>query len=248
MPSNISLITGGNRGIGKGLVAALLSRPDAIVVATVRNPLDASSKALEDLPKGENSRLIVVKLDAQSETDAAAAAEKLSQEHGLNHIDTVIANAGISKYYGPAVATPLEEVREHFLVNSVGPLVLFQAFWPLLQQSAQPKFIAISTGLGSIGSMGDMPVPAMAYGTSKAALNYIIRKLHFENESLIAFPISPGWVQTDMGNAGALASGMEQAPLTLQESVDGILSRVDKATRESMGGTFQSFDGTTIDW
>jgi norsolorinic acid ketoreductase len=53
-------------------------------------------------------------------------------------------------------------------------------------------FVALSTGIGSIGGMGSLPVPAMAYGVSKCALNYIVRKIHFENEKLIAWVLSPG--------------------------------------------------------
>lgn len=34
------------------------------------------------------------------------------------------------------------------------------------------------------------------------------------------------WVQTDMGTAGAHASGMPEAPVTLKDSVDGILNKV----------------------
>lgn len=34
------------------------------------------------------------------------------------------------------------------------------------------------------------------------------------------------WVQTDMGTAGAKANGMEDAPVTLQDSVRGILEQV----------------------
>jgi hypothetical protein len=34
------------------------------------------------------------------------------------------------------------------------------------------------------------------------------------------------WVQTDMGNAGAAAAGMAEAPVTLKQSVDGILMKV----------------------
>lgn len=43
------------------------------------------------------------------------------------------------------------------------------------------------------------------------------------------------------GNMGAKAMGMEQAPVTLDESVAGILSRVVGATREKSGGKFFNY-------
>lgn len=56
------------------------------------------------------------------------------------------------------------------------------------------------------------------------------------------------WVQTDMGNAGAHANGLSEAPTTIQESVDGILDKIDHATREKTSGTFVSYDGIKYPW
>ena len=248
MSGKTYLITGANRGIGKGIVSELLLRSETTVIAAVRNPQDDTSKALDRLPKSENSRLILIKIDSGSETDAQAAAETIQKDLGITRLDVLIANAGISKYYGPAATTPALEVKEHFTVNALGPLLLFQAFWPLLQHSPEPKFVAVSTGAASLTDMGTLPLPVAAYGSSKAALNYIVRKIHFENESLVAFVISPGWVQTEMGNGGAKAVGMEKAPVTLEQSVHGILQKVDGATRQGSGGSFLSFDDTQYAW
>lgn len=41
--------------------------------------------------------------------------------------------------------------------------------------------------------MGDLPLPFLAYGLSKAGVNYVTRKISFEHPGLIAFPISPGY-------------------------------------------------------
>jgi NAD(P)-dependent dehydrogenase (short-subunit alcohol dehydrogenase family) len=47
-----------------------------------------------------------------------------------------------------------------------------------------PKFIAVSSVLGSIAIGPTMPVRLVAYGASKAALNFVVRKLRQENEGL----------------------------------------------------------------
>ena len=55
----------------------------------------------------------------------------------------------------------------------------------LLKKSAAPRFITISTVVGCIGGiMVTLPVGSVAYGASKAALNWVTRKIHFENEWL----------------------------------------------------------------
>ncbi|KAE9381036.1 NAD(P)-binding protein [Stipitochalara longipes BDJ] len=242
------LITGANRGLGRGLLEALIQRPNTIVIAGVRNLSDPTVKSLESLAPGSGSKIIPVIINSTDDSSAPKAIEVLQSQHGITKIDTVIANAGISNYYGPAATTPVSEVREHFEVNAVGTIVLFQATWPLLKLSSNPLFVALSTGIASIGDMEGLPLPSTAYGMSKVAINYMVRKIHFENPELTAFVISPGWVQTEMGNMGASAAGMEKAPVTLEESITGMLSKIDHATRESISGTFQSFDETNYNW
>jgi NAD(P)-dependent dehydrogenase (short-subunit alcohol dehydrogenase family) len=70
-------------------------------------------------------------------------------------------------------------------VNVVGTLVLFQATYPLLSDSTpSPKFIPITSAAGSITDCAVIPLSVLAYGSSKAALNYLARKLHFEYANL----------------------------------------------------------------
>jgi norsolorinic acid ketoreductase len=87
---------------------------------------------------------------------------------------------------------------EHYQINVLGPLHLFQATAPLLVASQKPKFVAMSSGAGSISGVEKLKVENTAYGASKAALNFVTRRIHAENEHLIAFPINPGWLQTDV--------------------------------------------------
>lgn len=111
----------------------------------------------------------------------------------------MIANAGISAYFGKATETPAEQMRDHFSVNTIGSLLLFQATASLLSLAERPKFVAISSGAGSIGGMEALKdVQNTAYGASKAALNFVVRRIHFENPSLIAFCVNPGWLRTDV--------------------------------------------------
>jgi len=244
----VYFITGANRGLGKGLVEAYASRPDTVVVATTRDPSSASSKALSSISTGKGSKIIVVKLDADKENDAQAAVEELKTTHGITYIDTVIANAGIANYWGPTITTPVGAFQDHFNINTLGTITVFQATNPLLEKSASPKFVYISTVVGSIGDLEKWPLQGVAYGASKAAMNYVIRKIHIEHPQLTVFPIHPGWVQTDMGNDGAVANGLEEAPVTLKDSIDGMVSKIDVATRAETSGNFISFDSQSIAW
>ncbi|KAL2074287.1 hypothetical protein VTL71DRAFT_8065 [Oculimacula yallundae] len=244
--TTVVLITGCNRGIGKGLLTTYLSRPNHIVVGAVRNVDSLSSANLVLLPKGQDSRLILLKLDSESISDASDLVEALKSTHQINHLDIVIANAGISNYFGKARITPAEEMLSHYTVNTMAPLLLFQATAPLLDHGSNPKFVAISSGAGSISGMDKLKVENTAYGASKCALNFVIRKIHMENEGIIAFPINPGWLRTDLGNHAATGAGMEQAPVSVEDGIKGVIDQIDRATRESTSGRFMSAqDGNT---
>jgi len=249
MSSSSWLITGANRGIGFGIVSALAQRPNTTIIAAVRDPNSANDLHGLAQKAANGSKIVVVKISSTSETDAKAAVEELKQQ-GIHKLDVVIANAGIVNYYGPIVTTPIDQLRDHFEVNTLGFIILFQAIWPLLEQSKDPKFVYISSPAGSIGA--GLPIPAAAYGASKAAGNYLTAKIHQEHPSLTAFAISPGVVQTDMGNAGVkvLASilpSLTDRAVTVDKSVAGILDRVDAATRENSGGKFKDFQ-VQDDW
>lgn len=106
--------------------------------------------------------------------------------------------------------------------NLYGPIVLFQATHSLLRKSANPKFIPISSQAASIDgiTVRSAAVGATGYGSSKAALNWVTRKIHFENDWLTTFLISPGMVYTDMCELteSILLSVCVSSSITLQSS------------------------------
>lgn len=173
------------------MTATLLARPDTTLIAGVRDLSSSTAKALTALPTGKGSKLIPIKLDSQIEPDAAAAIKAI-QSHDIDHIDILIANAGIGKDYSPVAKVSTAAVREHVEVNGYGPLYLFQAAFPLLSKSTKPMFVGIGSPLGSIGGMGERSFPNAAYGPSKAMLHWIVRKVHFEHENFVSFVINPG--------------------------------------------------------
>ncbi|MCJ1473080.1 hypothetical protein MMC13_001730 [Lambiella insularis] len=240
------LITGANRGIGKGLLTRYLSHPHTTAIACVRSPSHPTALALHDLPTGPSSRLLVVKLDSSSPTDATAAVHTLKTEHHVSQLDIVVANAGISNLTAikPVAEQSLAEVQEHLAVNGVGSFLLFQAVYPLLKEAARPKFVVVGSPLGCIAGMeARAAYPTFAYGASKAVGHYLARKIHFENEKFISFAIDPGFVQTDMGNGGAQLFGMKEATTTINDSCDYLVATIESATREETSGKFPTIEG-----
>ncbi|GAA5844275.1 hypothetical protein JCM9279_001751 [Rhodotorula babjevae] len=240
-------VSGANRGIGFGLVQQLAKRDNVLVFAGARDPTKAT--ALNSLAD-ETGRVVVVKLESTSEEDAQAAAQLVKDKVGK--LDYLVANAGIGlpEAILPVLDMTRDLVDQHYAVNTVGPFLLFQAFAPLLFAAPAPHFVAISTMIASLSIA--LPAPFTAYGMSKAALNFLIVKVAIEHgtekDRLAAYAISPGFAQTDMGAAGAKGMGLDEAPVKLEDSVQGVLKVIDSATLEKSGGKFWDYTGDELTW
>ncbi|WVQ81963.1 hypothetical protein IAT38_004090 [Cryptococcus sp. DSM 104549] len=220
--SKTVLITGANRGIGLGIAKIYLSK-GWTVIAGVRTP--------DTFPKVDGN-IIIVKIDSLSLTDAKDAVEELKTKHNITHLDVVIANAGISESYNDISVVDIAAFEKHFDVNVRGPVVLYQAVYPLLQDGA--TFTVISSYLGS-NSVEHWKALG-AYGASKTAINYVVRNIHVEEPKLKAFTIHPGMVDTDMFTAGAHYYGKPKGPQSVEEISPQVVNVIDNATRETHGG------------
>ena len=98
--------------------------------------------------------------------------------------------------------------------------------------------IAISSGMGSIGDNGGGWVP---YRTSKAALNmaWSCLALRPSRAASPASLLSPGWVKTRMGGAGA--------EITAEESVADMRALIERLTIDDTG-RFLRRDGSELPW
>jgi norsolorinic acid ketoreductase len=185
----IVLISGANRGLGKGLLELYLARPNHIVIGANRNPDHSTSKALFDLPKGEGSRLVVVKLDATVESDAADAMKEL-QSQGIDHLDTVIANAGAATSMPFVRDVTVAEIQATININVFGVVLLYQAALPLLEKAKSPKWVTMGSGAGSITAQP--PIPNASYGASKSMVHWLTKRMNGEEPRLTAFVLHPG--------------------------------------------------------
>ena len=217
-------------GIGFGLTASLLLRPATTVIVTIRSD-KTSKEELTALPLGKDSKLIITYLDFDVEHTHDTSLERntqgvhrdLTTAHKITKIDCIVANAGLGSSFRPTLSTPYSSLVNHFQVNTLGPISLFQSLYPLLAQDS--KFILISSSLGSVAAM-EGKAPTLAYGVSKSGANYFVRKVHYEHDGIVAVAIHPGWVKTANGQNFADSIGVKEPPMTLDDSVKGVLKQV----------------------
>ncbi|CAD6578757.1 MAG: hypothetical protein TREMPRED_002262 [Tremellales sp. Tagirdzhanova-0007] len=230
------LITGANRGVGLGFVHAFLEK-GYTVIAAIRD--------VSKMPKLDG--VITVKIAADSKTDAKQAMEDLRSTHKITTLDIVIANAAINPSGEHFKDTDPEDMEAAWRVNVLGPLILFQATLPF--QPAGSKFIVISSGAGTIDR--EHRLGSGAYGHSKAAVNFIVRKLHFEHPDLIVLSLDPGGVRTEMGNRGAIWMGMEESTKEVSDHMPtgysaGMMRVIEHAEKTTTSGYMIFHDGSRM--
>jgi len=228
------LVTGANRGLGLEFTRQLLARGDR-VIATCRHP--GKALALTELAAAHPGHLHVLPLDLDKERSITGLAHEAAVVGDA--LDVLINNAGVlvsGERFGELTAKAFNET---FASNVSGPLLLTQALSPLLQKGKNAKVMNISSRLGSTGSSAGFGTPS--YAVSKAALNMATRQLAAALAPLhvTVFCVSPGWVRTDMGGAGAT--------LSPHDSVAGLLLRLD-AVKPNDAGRFLDLEGGDIPW
>ncbi|KAH8701273.1 hypothetical protein GQ44DRAFT_785882 [Phaeosphaeriaceae sp. PMI808] len=249
--STIVLVTGATQGIGRGLVDHYVQRPDTIVIAGVRTPRSDQAESLMRLPAGKGSKLILTRIDATSDTDVLQAMGDLEQRHNIQHLDIVIANAGI---FTPTAHQKigrmnLSDLQSHINVNAYSVVRLFQGVWPLLSKSSKPIFLLNSAGAGTLGGMKSFAhFPLNSYAASKVLANFVVMRLHFEYPDLIAFAVHPGSVVTENRTQAAKMLGVEVEGLSVNECVSGMTRILDRANLATTSGTFVNIDSTPIPW
>ncbi|BGP31032.1 hypothetical protein JCM10296v2_002796 [Rhodotorula toruloides] len=243
----VYLVTGGSRGIGLGVTSLLAQRDNTLVFATARNP-DAANE-LQALALA-HTNVIPVALEVTSEDGARALVKFIEGKTG--RVDVILANAGIGEAFVPALVTAVSEVRRHVEVDAIAPLLLFQHVYPLLKNSTSARFVAVSSRGGSIGSIPHLPFPNTAYGAAKAALNYIVTKLHAEHgekDNMAIVSYEPGMTITDLTKPLLSGWGIpESHGLTIEQSARGVVKLLDEAKREMHGGKFFDNEGKEVPW
>lgn len=233
------LITGTKAGIGHGLLAAYASRPNTLIIAAIRDAPD-SEKAQAMVSSvtniGNGTLIIPVKYDASLPTSATDIIESLPDSHPeITHLDLVIANAGIATHWGPCTSVTAEDLVLHYQINTIGPIILYQATRDLLSASPNtPKFFVVSSVVGSLGLGWSIGFDLPAYGTSKAAVNWFTRKANLEEKKIVVAPVNPGFVSTEMGNRAAGFLGMPEgkAPMTMDQCVTGLLGLFERIGKD----------------
>lgn len=245
------LVVGASRGIGLEFVRQLADK-GAQVVASYRG--SEPPAALQAIADGKENQVGLVSMDVTDPASVAAAAEqarKLLKPKGtLTHI---IHNAGVygkqvsldgMARYGRSASPPVDKqtMLDVFEVNAVGPMLVAQAFLPLLQPMSMSKPLPVVSFLSSkVGSVDDNGSGgAYAYRASKSALNICAKSLSVDLRGRAnVVLLHPGYVRTDMTNGEGL--------IDVDESVTGLMRAIE-ATDDAVPFRWVDYKACIVPW
>jgi len=223
MKMSTYLITGSDRGIGLELCNQIHKRGDN-VIATCRR---ASPELINLGVRIEEN------IDISSEEAITNLSKKLS---GIN-IDCLIHNAGIYEFNSLEDFNKQSILRQ-FEVNALSPICMTISLKHLLKKSSKVAFI--TSRMGSIGD--NSSGSSYGYRMSKVALSMAAKSLSIDllKEEIYVAILHPGLVSTRM-------TGFTRNGITSQESVNGILKRIN-ALNKNNSGTFWHANGQVLPW
>lgn len=218
----VAVITGANKGLGLE-VARQLAVQGFHVFLTARRP-ETGQKAAAAL-RQIGTKVSFVELDVANPASISRAAREIAAQ--VDHLEVLVNNAAILEgEYTPILQVGAELMQKTLNTNTIGPLLVAQAFYPLLKKSKDGRIINVSSRAGSLSEMGTY---APAYSISKTALHAVTVQLaaQFGRDGIAVNAVCPGWVRTDMGGPGA--------PLTVAQGADTIVWLAAEAPKSLTG-------------
>ena len=153
--SQVWLITGSSRGLGRAFTEAALNAGHR-VVAGARNP-----EQLADLKNIHGENLHVVALDVTSEEQARSAVDAAIASFGT--LDVLVNNAGYGNV-GPVEDTPLAEFRAQIETNLFGVIIMTKAVLQYFRERGAGRIVQVTSIGGRIGPVGRAPYAAAKFG------------------------------------------------------------------------------------
>jgi 2-deoxy-D-gluconate 3-dehydrogenase len=201
-----ALVTGGNKGIGRGIVLGLAEAGADILVVSSSIPLQGSDVEKEVLALGR--RFTAYQADFSDRDSVYAFIKKIQEEH--NTIDILFNNAG-TIMRKPAAEHPDEFWDKVLAINLDSQFILAREIGKKMLEQGSGKIIFTCSLLSFQGGIN---VPG--YAASKGAVASLVKALANEwaSKGVNVNGIAPGYIATD--NTEALRNDEDRSKSILE--------------------------------
>ena len=202
LSGQVALVTGGSRGIGRG-IALEMAREGADVVVNFRKDRAAAERTAADV-RALGRRAAIAEADVGDYAAVERMVETAVRELGA--IDVLVINSGVASRPSPIATMDVKEWHRVIGVDLNGAFYTARAGVPKLLERKRGCVIFIS----SVGADHCSPFGAPYYA-AKAGVNALTKVLARElaPEKIRVNAIAPGWVSSDMGERMGKALGEE---------------------------------------
>ena len=190
LKNKVCLVTGGDRGIGRAIVKALVES-GARVAFDYRTREDLAQELVEEVTAaGGEARAF--QADITEEATVASVVQVIHDEMGP--IEILVNNAGVNRDHTFSKMTR-EEWDQVIAVNLTGNYNVTKAVLPNLIEAGWGRIINISSIVGQRGNFGQAN-----YAASKAGLIGMTKALALElaGKGVTVNAVAPGFIETDM--------------------------------------------------
>ena len=204
----VALVSGGGRGIGRG-ISELLASHGASIAVNYRNDREAAEETVAAITEaGGVARAYGASVD---DSDAVATmVENVVSDFG--GIDILVCNAGVASRGRSVADTDPTEVERLLATHAVGPHHMARSALPSMRTRGRGDIVMISSVATSHMSANGAP-----YSMGKAAMEALAMTLAKEERQfgIHVNVVAPGLVETDMGLrlARAMTGQKEMADL-----------------------------------
>jgi 2-hydroxycyclohexanecarboxyl-CoA dehydrogenase len=190
MQGKVALVTGGARGIGRGIVTALAAAGASVAIADQR--LDLAEQTASEVVKDSGAQVAAFKADVTDLTAVRQTTERVLQTFG--HIDALINNAGWDELK-PFLQTTPDFWDKVIAINYKSVLNTCYAVLPHMIARKAGAVVSISSDAGRVGSLGEA-----VYAGTKAGIIAFSRTLAREHarDNLRFNVVCPGPTQTPL--------------------------------------------------
>ena len=191
MQGKIAIVTGGSRGIGRGICLSLAAR-GATVVACARNR-EALQEVADESRKREVCGLVVPRpLDVSDGGAINTLVESVAEEH--ERIDILVNNAGITRD-GLLMSMDDAQFEDVLTTNLRSAFWMTRAVVKYMVRHRYGRIVNISSVAGVMGNPGQTN-----YAASKAGLIGFSKSVGKElaKRKITCNVVAPGFIETDM--------------------------------------------------